>query len=486
MDRHRPSPAANQPTPTTEAVTPPPRGEAPDGGDGERHLRLRRPNRDQVAPVPAYLDALLPLDHLARLLWDAVVRLDLRPFARELVVVAGGPGRSAADPALLVALWLYATTQGITRARVLDRLCREHVAYIWLCGGVSVNYHSLNDFRTQHGPALDALMTEVLGHLCHAGLVAFDHVAQDGVRVRASAGAASFRRQPRLEQCLAQAQAVLAAVQAQAAAEGADGTVGVASASDDPPTGGGPRRAPPTARQQAARERAARGRVERLEAALAGIPAARAAKPKAKRDEARVSTTDPEARVMKMADGGYRPAYNFEFAADTAQRVIVGVDVTTSGSDMGQAPGMVDQVAQRCGDLPDDWLMDGGFASQAAIEAVEARGVRVVAPVQTPKDPARDPHTPRPDDSAVIAAWRVWMATDEAKATYKLRAATIECVNAHARGRYGLQQVVVRGLAKVRCVALWLAIAHNLLLWLRWLRTQAVRATPLAPAPAAA
>jgi transposase len=386
----------------------------PGAPDEARRLRLRRPNRDQVAPVPAYLDALLPPDHLARLLWTAVEHLDLRAFATNLVVVADGPGRSAADPALLVALWLYATSQGVTKARVLDRLCREHVAYIWLCGGVSVNYHTLSDFRTQHGTALDALMTEVLAHLRQAGLVALDHVAQDGVRVRASAGAASFRRQPRLESCLAEARAVLAAVQAQVQAERTVDQDG----DDDRPSGGGAGgpggpRSPggpgqrETARQRAARVRAARERVARLEAALAGIPAARAAKPMGKADQARVSSTDPEARVMKMADGGFRPAYNVEVAADTADQVIVGVDVTTSGSDMGQAPGMVQQVDRRCGDLPDAWLMDGGFASKPSIEAITAQGVRVVAPVQAAKDPTRDPHTPRADDSAVIAAWRV-------------------------------------------------------------------------------
>ena len=157
-------------------------------------LRLRRANRDQVTPIPAYLDALLPDNHLARLLWQAVEQLDLSAFSAELTVHDGGPGRAAADPAVLVALWLYATTQGVTSARALDRLCVEHIAYIWLCGGVTMNYHSLSDFRTQHAAALDDLMTQVLGRLHHAGLIEFDQVAQDGIRVRASAGAASFHR----------------------------------------------------------------------------------------------------------------------------------------------------------------------------------------------------------------------------------------------------------------------------------------------------
>jgi transposase len=405
-------------------------------------LRLRRANRDQVTPVPAYLDALLADDHLARLLWQAVEQLDLSAFAAGLKVVEGGPGRAAADPAVLVALWLYATAQGVTSARALARLCVEHVAYIWLCGGVSVNYHTLSDFRVAHADALDGLLTQVLGRLHHAGLVAFDHVAQDGVRVRAGAGAASFHRQATLEKSLVEAEALLAALRA----------------GEEPPDD-----EPPTARQRAARERAARERAARVKAALAGIPAARAAKEPAQREQARVSATDPEARVMKMADGGFRPAYNVQLAADTAHQVIVGVEVSTSGSDMTQAPGMVAQVEQRVGDLPTAWLMDGGFAGQQAIERVEAAGVRVLAPVPKPRT-ERDPHQPLPDDSAALAAWRVRMGTDEAKATYRLRAATIECVNAQARARHGLTQLRVRGVGKVRCVVLWVALAHNLTL----------------------
>ena len=253
----------------------------------EAPLRLRRPNRDQVTPVPAYLDALLEDDHLARLLWAAVERLDVRAFAAGLKVAEGGPGRAAVDPQLLVALWRYATTQGVTSARALARLCVEHLAYLWLCGGVSVNYHSLSDFRVQHAAALDDLMTQVLGRLHHGGLIAFDHVAQDGVRVRASAGAASFHRQATLERSLAAAAALVAAISAA-------------------PPGGGDDDPPPGAR------------------ALAALPTAQAAKPAGKRDQARVSATDAEARVMKMADGGFRPAYNLQLAADTAHQVIVG------------------------------------------------------------------------------------------------------------------------------------------------------------------
>ena len=413
-------------------------------------LRLRRVNRDQVAPVPALLDALLPGDHLARLLWAVVERLDLSAFYEGLVVVEGGPGRAAADPKILVALWLYATSQGVTSARALNRLCVEHLAYVWLCGGVTMNYHTLSDFRVEHGAELDRLMTEVLGRLHHGGLIEFEHVAQDGIRVRASAGAASFRRQPTLEKCLTEAKEFLAALPSEDRPGDDD--------DEDRPSG----------RKQAARERAARERVERIEAALAEMPEARAAKPKKEQDRARVSTTDPEARVMKMADGGFRPAYNFQFAADTANRVVVGVEVTNVGSDMAQAPAMVEQVEERCDErLPEDWLMDGGFASRSSIEEVEARGVQVFAPVQVPKDPGRDPYQPLPGDPPAVGDWRVRMGTEEAKETYRLRASTIELVNAQARTWHGLTQLRVRGLAKARCVALWVAITHNLLVGLR-------------------
>jgi transposase len=406
-------------------------------------------NRNDVTHIPARLENLLSADHLARLIWEAVTQLDLTAFYESIVVVEGGPGQAATDPQILVALWTYATSQGVTSARDLNDLCVEHLAYIWLCGGVPMNYHTLSDFRVKHRQALDGLMTQVLARLCHADLVAFDHIAQDGIRVRASAGAASFHRQVTLEKHLAEAQDLLATLEAQSPAE----TEAL------------------SAREQAARERAARERVERLEAALAELPAAQAAKPAAEREEARVSSTDPEARVMKMPDGGFRPAYNVEYATDTAHRVITGVDVTNAGSDKAEMVPMVDQVHERCEQLPADWLVDGSFVSLPAIEAGAARQVRVLAPVPEPKDKARDPALPLATDSPAVAAWRARMATPEAKATYQLRAATSECVNAQARSRHGLLQFRVRGLIKVLCVALWIAITHNLLIWVRHLQS---------------
>jgi transposase len=425
------------------STTSPPTGNNPK----PRRLRLRQANRNSVVPVPARLEGLLPQYHLARLIWEVVGRLDLTAFYVPIEVVEGEPGAPAIDPRILVVLWLYAISQGVSSAREIDRLRVEHWAYIWICGGVVLNYHTISDFRTAYAQALDELMTQVVVRLDQAGLVELETQGQDGMRVRASAGAASFRRQPTLEKLLEQAQTRVAEVAQLGQVESAARSPG----------------------QKAAQERAAREREARLAAALAEMPAARAAKKPSQRDEARVSSTDPEARVMKMPDAGYRPAYNWQFSVELSNFAITGVDVVNSGSDNAQMEPMVQQVLNRTRQLPQKWLIDGGFVKLTAIESLDKRGVTVFGPVSEPRDKSRDRYAPLPTDSEIIAQWRKRMGSAEGKAIYKQRC-LVELPNAHARSRYGVQQVRVRGRGKVRCVALWVAITHNLLIWIRHLR----------------
>jgi transposase len=404
--------------------------------------RLRTANREQIIFRAAPLDALISPDHPARIVWDYVEGLDLSPLYDRIKAVERGPGRAPTDPKIPMALWLYATIEGIGSARHLDELCREHASFQWLVGDVSVNYHSLADFRTDHLALLDDLLTKSVATLIAEGLVELNRVAQDGMRVRASAGAASFRRRPTLEEALAQAREQIEALRDEL--------------EEDP--------AATDRRQKAAQERAAREQAERIKKALERLPELEAKKKPEEKDQARCSTTDAEATVMKMADGGFRPAYNFEFATATASQVIVGVDVITIGGDAGQMVPMMDQVEERYGTIPPEYLVDGGFAQHDQIESVSVPevGCTVYAPVPKPKDPKVDRHAAKPGDSAAVAAWRERMGTDQAKEIYKERAATAECVNALARGR-GLICVLVRGLAKVKAIALWYALAHNLL-----------------------
>ena len=406
--------------------------------------RLREVDRQRVIPAMP-LDGLLEGDHQARLVWAWCERLDLAPLYDLVRSRQGGPGHPAIDPRICVALWLYATLEGVGSARALALLCQEHNAFRWLAGGVSVNYHTLADFRTAHLAFLDGLLTHSVAVLREQDLVDLNRVALDGMRVRACAGAASFRRRQTLEEHLQEATDQVARLKEEL---------------DDDPSASSRRCA-------AARERAAREREERLSQALERLPELEAKKKPQEKDQARASTTDPQASVMKMADGGFRPAYNVQYATAADGQVVLGVEVITTGSDMGQLSPMLDQIHQRFDTRPAEALADGGFASLDDIEQAQAapRGATAYVPVPKPKDANRDRHEPLPTDSEAVANWRRRMKTEEAKEVYKQRASTIECVNAQARNR-GLLRFLVRGLLKVKAVALWYAIAHNLGRWL--------------------
>lgn len=406
--------------------------------------RLRCANRQQLEMRPSDLDSLLPADHPARAIWAIVEQLDLSAFYDEIAARGSDPGRAATDPKILVALWLYAATQHVGYARELERLCEAHDAYRWLCGGISVNYHTLADFRVD--PRVQTLVPQVLAVLMHQGIVSLDRLAQDGMRVRANAGASSFRRGATLEKCHKVARARWKALQWED-----EDTVERRSE-----------------RQRAAAERAARETEQRVQRALAELPKVEAAKTKPSRKrEPRASTTDPDARFMKMADGGFRPAYNVQLATDTKSGTVVAFGVTNVGSDFGQVEPMLEEVAAQTGSQPKELLVDGGYARKESIEATAARGVTLYAPVSTPRVSGIDPHQPKEGDTPAVAAWRVRMGTGEAQAIYKERASTAERTNAELRCQRGLDRLVVRGRGKVLNVVAWSVLALNVLIGLR-------------------
>ena len=418
--------------------------------------RVLRPVRYQLQWLPRTLDEVLAEDHPARAIWGFLEKLDLSAFYGSIKATLDRLGRSTTDPQVLLAVWLLATVEGIGSARRLARLCQEHDAYRWLCGGVPINYHMLSDFRGAHPGALDELLTQIVASLTTAGAVTLERVAQDGMRVRASAGASSFRRQETLETHLEAARAQVERL---------------AKEREHPDPG-------VNQRERAARERAARERVERVERveqALDYLPQAQAAKERQQQTQAiakrakvsapRVSSTDPEARVMKMPDGGFRPAYNVELATDQAQGIIVGVTVIKEGTDAGQALPMEEQVVERTGRHPGAYLMDGGFATREDITALEERDVTVYAPVKLPKSkPEEERYQPRYGDSPQVVRWRQRMATEEAKAVYRQRGSTAEWANAQV-SQHGVSRFTVRGVAKVTSVMLLVAVGHNLLRW---------------------
>jgi transposase len=413
--------------------------------------RLRIAVRDQMQLRTESVDQLLPPEEPVRALWAFVLQLDLSALLARIQVDDHTPGNRAIDPRTLVALWLQATLDGYGSARELAELCTRHLVYRWLCGDEPISDRTLSNFRVAPGAALDDLLTQSVAALCAAGEATLTRVAQDGVRVRAAAGASSFRRPATLAQHL-----VAADDQVQRLRQRVHETPDT----DSP-------------QQAAAKQRGAEDRATRVRQALAEVQvlqaeqAARAQSGNAARakapEQVRVSTTDPEARKMKMADGGFRPAYNVQFATTTHGGAIAGVAVTLAGTDGDQSVPMVAQLERRYGVRPEELLVDGGFATKAAVDDLTLAGVTMYAPLKKEREQVaagQNPYAAKKGDSPAVAAWRQRMGTEAAKLIYRERSATAEWSNAQARNR-GLQQFRVRGQAKVLLVATWFALAHN-------------------------
>ncbi len=408
--------------------------------------RLREPKRDQIELRAVDIESLIGADHPVRVIWAYVEGLDLSELEDRIKARDERPGHPATSPRLLLALWLYATSDGVGSARALERLCNSHDVYRWLCGGVSVNYHMLADFRVGCADLLDRLLIEHLAALAKAGLVDLDTLAQDGVRIRASAGAASFRRAATLDRHLAVAQVVVEELKREVDA--------CSDASNQ--------------RIKAAKERAARERGERVKAAQKALDEIKQQRQEReekrgngkKPKEPRASTTDADARVMKMADGGFRPGYNVQVASVAGEQIVATIEVSNSGSDRGLLRPMLERLRALTGHLPGRHLADGGFCSAEDIEWAHGEGVEVYCPPTQSKH-GTDPYLPRRGDGAGVLAWRARMASEAGKAQYKSRS-ICECI--HARWRnWDLRQLSVRGIEKVRAVVLCHALANNIL-----------------------
>ena len=416
-------------------------------------LRVKKAVRNQAEMVVRDLDSLIEEDHPVRTMWDFLSRLDLTAFYASIKVDLNQAGRPASDPQVLLGLWVYATVEGISSARRLAALSEEHNVYRWIRGGVPVDYHLLAEFRVTHQAAIDNLITQIIAVLLKEEVVELKRISQDGTKVPASAGRNSFHRERTINRCLEEARQ-----QVERLAREREQTDPLISQ-----------------KQRSARERAAREKQARLEVAWRQLPQLQAIKERQKKklrkdkaakvNEARVSTTDPDARKMKMPNGGYQAAYNVQYATDAKSQVIVGVAVSNQGNDQGQAQEMESQVEQRIGRQPQDYLIDGGFIDLSDIQSMEQKGIKVYAP-------ARQSGTNGGKGlqgvakSKEIMDWRARMETEDAKKIYRYRASTSECVNALMRIRYGIKKLSVRGIPKVSSIVLLMVFTHNLFRWI--------------------
>jgi transposase len=415
--------------------------------------RIQTPNRNQLRFIPTCIDDTLPAQHPARDIWEYVQKVDLKVFYDAIKAVEGGPGRPPIDPRLLLALWIFATTEAVGSARELAELCTRDLAYMWLCGDVSVNYHTLADFRSKNEKKFKSLLAAHVATLMAAGVVQLQQVSQDGVRVRANAGSSSFRSRKRLKEIQA------------AAREQVDT---LAKELHDDPGASARRKAAAQKRVKAEREarlKEAIARTEEIDKTQVENAShkSRAAKEKrkksAEKDETRASSTDPEATRMKMGDGGYRPAFNVQTAMDPDSLFIVGVEVTQEGNDGGMLPRMADLLERTHGQRPSQMIADGGFVTLDAITKLEKHGIEVFAPVPRPQTEGADRFARRPKDTDESAAWRARMATEAAQATYKKRS-RVEFPFARFRN-WGLHQFAVKTIKRVSSSFLIFVLTHN-------------------------
>ncbi len=479
--------------------------------------RLKPINRQQLVMRPMDVEQLVSEEHEVRAVWEFVGRLDLSQYYEDIEVREGEAGRPAMDPRLMISLWIYAYSKGVSSAREVCRLCEMDAAYQWLTGMEGVNYHTLSDFRVEHKEALDELFTEVLGLLSAEGLITLERVMHDGTKIKACASGDTFRREERIRAHLEKAREQVKQM-------------------------GDPREAEEVGPRVAkARQRAAREKRERLEKALEELEEVRALKTSQEEKKgARVSMSDPEARVMKQSDGGFAPSYNVQITTDGKEKVIVGIGVSQSGSDYGELVPAVDRVEASVGQEPGQVVVDGGFTSRENILAMSEREIDLIGSMGTglsqsagqlkrrgvdpsfypevfnydavsdtytcpagkilradgeekrpgrinykyracttdcqgcalkekccPQNGAKGRTIVRRVDAPEVSAFMAKMETDEAKEIYRQRGKVAEFPNAWIKDKIGLRQFRLRGLIKVGMEVLWAALTYNIKQWIR-------------------
>jgi transposase len=487
----------------------------PPKGEGQRAVRRKPINRQQLLLRPVEVEKLVEEDHPVRAIWELVGRLNLEPFYAEIESVEGVAGRPVWDPQLLISLWIYTYKDGVSSAREIGRLCEYHPTYQWLTGLEVVNYHTLADFRIRHKEALDQLFIEVLGVLSHEGLITLQRVMHDGTKVKACASDKSFHRKTTLQDHLRLAREQVRQM-------------------------GDPGSEELSQRMAKAQQRALREKQQRLEEAMRALEQIEASRSKASKDKpVRASTTDPEARVMLQARGAYGPSYNVQISTDAEAKIIVGVGVTQAPTDAAELEPAVERIEANLGERPQQMVVDGGLTNQATMEAMaekqvdligtlpERRGVaekrmkqRGVSSDFYPQafeyDASADcyrcpaekvlhyeteersgasvrrryrakasecrgctfqaqccPGTKRgrslvrSEATPEMAAFQAKMETPEAQAIYKQRAGVAEFPNAWIKDKIGLRQFRLRGLVKVTLEAVWTCLTYNICQWIR-------------------
>lgn len=483
--------------------------------------KIKPIDRDQSAFVSLWVENLVPADDKVRAIWDLTGRLDLSRLYEKIVSREGSAGQAAEDPRLLVAIWVWSYSEGVSSSRQVEHLIGQEPALMWLCGLGRISHATLANFRKDHKTELDELFTQVLGILETAGAVTLERVMVDGTKIQAQAGIDTFRREGTLRANLEKARAVVE----QMANPDAQSTV----------TG-------TTKRSLAVRDRAARQRLERMEDALKELEKVQGRKKSAEEKEgARISLTEPEARLMKHGDRAIRPSYNAQLATDAECKAIVTAHLTQDANDMDSLEPAIDLVKQNTGREPEQVVADGGYTTRANITAMKERDIDFIGSLgdqaarqaaavtargiaagfssqffilqpgsKTLQCPAGKqlqymrqntvrgdlyhryqatggdcaacvyrkqccPGQPekgravalRVGEAADIAAFRQKMEGEEAKKVYRQRGEVAEFPNAWIKEKIGLRKFSLRGIVKAGIELTWACLTYNVMLWIR-------------------
>jgi len=480
--------------------------------------RIKAVNRQQMYLRMVEVEKLVEEDHEVRAIWELTGKLDLSQYYASIKVMNNAAGRSASDPRVLISIWIYSYSKGISSAREITRLSEYDPAYQWLTGMEPINYHTLSDFRVDHQGALTTLFTQVLGVLSAEGLVTLEHVMHDGTKIKACASSDTFRREERIKEHLKIAKEQIERM-------------------------GDPREAEEVSpRITKARERAVREKKERLECALRELEKIRASKTsEEEKAQARVSQTDPQARIMKQNNGGYGPSYNVQISTDAKEKIIVGVGISQSANDCDELMKAKERIEENVQQVPGKMVVDGGFISRENIVKMhDAKNGELIGPIPNHKNqsqsqlrrrgvsPDFDPHKfmydavtdiyicpngkllrydgkeqhvgrmvykyrcnakdcqgctskqfccpknetkgrslVRSEESPEITSFIEKMQTQEAKDIYKRRGEVAEFPNLWIKSKIKLQQFRVRGLLKTGMETTWACLTYNISQWIR-------------------
>lgn len=481
-------------------------------------LKLRVANRSKLVLTAIALDDMLAADHKARAIVALLDRVDTRAFYSGIRTLEGKAGRSMRDPKTMIAVIVYAYSEGMGSMREVSALTEHDPALMWITGLDPICHTELSEFRREQKAGLDELFASLLTVLDQAKVIDLDQVALDGTRIRTFAGIDTFRRGKTIETKLEQARELVRKLE--------------------------------SGEQEASSERKLRAQqelIERLEACQRELEELKKTRPD-KAAEPRVSTTEPEARVMKTSQDGFVAAYNTQLMTESKNKAIVNVDVTNVSSDGQHLESALEQVKETLGKQPRQVLADGAYISADNLKKANEGKVDLVGPwpdttvhtraglKATGIDEAFGPDVFQWDEQRkvfvcpagkdlswwkqhskdrnrvydcyqaqssecgecgnrqrcvqkkrrekgegrilnvlraqpLVVAHRAKMATDQAKEAYRKRGAVAEFPNAWLKEKLGLRKFRLRGLVKAGIEALWACVAYDLAIWRRevWL-----------------